>query len=82
MLVLNTKYQTQQSYTFSYRSMPPLGQSQLKSVPAQPGKRNFKNAPRATEKKNKYNEMDRQMQNSGWHGIQKNKKKKARCPNN
>ena len=31
--------------------MPPADQSQPKSVPAQPGKEIFKNAPRATKKK-------------------------------
>jgi len=50
---------TQQSHTLAGRSTPPASQSQPKSVPAQPEKEIFKNAPRATEKKD--NDMQRQI---------------------
>jgi len=44
--------------------MPPANQGQSKSVPAQPGKEIFKNALRATKKKDKDNETDRQTRTS------------------
>ncbi|MDY0240119.1 MAG: DNA mismatch endonuclease Vsr [Bacteroidales bacterium] len=46
--ILN-EYPTQQSHTLAGRSKLPADQSQPKSVPAQPGKAIFKNAPRANE---------------------------------
>jgi len=39
--------------------MLPTDQSQPKSVPTQPGKRNFQNAPRATKKDKKMTRTDK-----------------------
>jgi hypothetical protein len=47
----------QQSHTLAVRYTPPADQSQPKSVPTQPEKEIFKNAPRATDKKE--NDTDR-----------------------
>ena len=52
---------TQPSHTLAGRLKQPADQSQPKSVPAQPGKSNFKKCPHATEKEDKEYDKDRQI---------------------
>lgn len=52
---------TQQSHTLAGRSGQLTNQSQPKSVPAQPEKRNFQKCPRTTEKKDKDNDRGTRM---------------------
>ena len=52
---------TQQSHTLASRSNQPASQSQPKSVPAQPGKRNFQKCT-TRDRKEQNNDMDRQIQ--------------------